>query len=221
MSPPQLNLLRLLQAVPLTKMSWRFQKQLQQRQSDTMRKAARQLEAERAQKKQIETQLTEERKAAEERLEREKRDLLMRSTADFHRMREMVATPGQVFSPDGMDDPDVLQSPSLRESVERTESSERHKIETSELAERNRELERKLADKGSGSSGSQDAATKPSTTGESAENDALLKKLKADKQRHDVLLNNLRTFHSLDKLRGEELETAKVEVNKIQHRSLL
>jgi hypothetical protein len=122
------------------------QKELQQRQSDTMRQAARQLEAERAQKKQIETQLTEERKAAEERLEREKRDLLMRSTADFHRMREMVATPGQVFSPDGMDDPDVLQSPSLRESVERTESSERHKIETSELAERNRELERKLAE---------------------------------------------------------------------------
>ena len=41
---------------------------------------------------------------------------------------------------------DVPDSPSLQDSVERQLSSERHRCELLEHAERNRELERKLAE---------------------------------------------------------------------------
>ena len=119
----------------------RYEEQQAKRES-TMRRAARQLEKEREEKQRLQAELAE----AEERRARESRDLLLRSTAEFHELRRQLAKPGQVFSPDGtpISNVEVPDSPSLHDAVERQLSSERHRNELSEYATRNRELERKL-----------------------------------------------------------------------------
>ena len=61
--------------------------ELQAKQANILRKAKRQLEKERAEKQRLEEELTLQRKEAEERQEREKRTLLLRSTAEFHALR--------------------------------------------------------------------------------------------------------------------------------------
>lgn len=122
--------------------------QQQAQRESTIRRAARQLEKERTEKQRLEEELALQRKESEERRDRENRELLLRSTAEFHQMRKQLAKPGQVFSPDGtpMSNVDVPDSPSLQDQVERQLSSERHRHELSEYAERTRELERKLAE---------------------------------------------------------------------------